>query len=403
MQENLKLSNRITELEESKTIAMARLSRDLKKAGKDIISLSLGEPDFVTPTEILEGAKKAIDDGFTFYPPVNGFLDLREAIANKFKTENDLDYSTDQIVVSNGAKQCLINTFLCTLNPGDEVIIPTPFWVSYLSMAQLSGASVKYIDTTIDADFKITAEQLENAITSKTKAFVFSSPSNPTGAAYTKEELAELVKVFEKHPQVIIISDEIYEHLNFAFKHGSIANFSSMKDRTVVINGVSKAYAMTGWRIGYMAAPEHIAKACQKLQGQFTSGACSVAQKTALAALKSDKQLLTRLNTLFKQRRDNLIEKIKCIDGFKVNKPEGAFYLFPEVSSYFNTQIGDKKISNANDLCMYLLEDAGVSMIPGDAFGSPNNIRIAYAISEEVINKAIDRVNHSLQKLNSFA
>ncbi|NNM16485.1 MAG: pyridoxal phosphate-dependent aminotransferase [Bacteroidia bacterium] len=403
MQENLKLSNRITELEESKTIAMARLSRDLKKAGKDIISLSLGEPDFVTPTEILEGAKKAIDDGFTFYPPVNGFLDLREAIANKFKTENDLDYSTDQIVVSNGAKQCLINTFLCTLNPGDEVIIPTPFWVSYLSMAQLSGASVKYIDTTIDADFKITAEQLENAITSKTKAFVFSSPSNPTGAAYTKEELAELVKVFEKHPQVIIISDEIYEHLNFAFKHGSIANFSSMKDRTVVINGVSKAYAMTGWRIGYMAAPEHIAKACQKLQGQFTSGACSVAQKTALAALKSDKQLLTRLNTLFKQRRDNLIEKIKCIDGFKVNKPEGAFYLFPEVSSYFNAQIGDKKISNANDLCMYLLEDAGVSMIPGDAFGSPNNIRIAYAISEEVINKAIDRVNHSLQKLNSFA
>ncbi|NNC84718.1 MAG: pyridoxal phosphate-dependent aminotransferase [Bacteroidia bacterium] len=403
MQENLKLSNRITELEESKTIAMARLSRDLKKAGKDIISLSLGEPDFVTPTEILEGAKKAIDDGFTFYPPVNGFLDLREAIANKFKTENDLDYSTDQIVVSNGAKQCLINTFLCTLNPGDEVIVPTPFWVSYLSMAQLSGASVKYIDTTIDADFKITAEQLENAITSKTKAFVFSSPSNPTGAAYTKEELAELVKVFEKHPQVIIISDEIYEHLNFAFKHGSIANFSSMKDRTVVINGVSKAYAMTGWRIGYMAAPEHIAKACQKLQGQFTSGACSVAQKTALAALKSDKQLLTRLNTLFKQRRDNLIEKIKCIDGFKVNKPEGAFYLFPEVSSYFNAQIGDKKISNANDLCMYLLEDAGVSMIPGDAFGSPNNIRIAYAISEEVINKAIDRVNHSLQKLNSFA
>lgn len=397
------LSQRILELQESQTLAMAKLSRTLKQAGKDIISLSLGEPDFVTPPEILKGAKKAIDDGYTFYPPVNGFLDLREAIVEKFKNENNLDYSIDQIVVSNGAKQSLINTMLCIINPGDEVIIPAPYWVSYLSMAQLSGGVSKFINTTIESDFKITAEQLADAITPKTKAFIFSSPCNPTGSVYSKEELAKLVKVFEKYPNITIISDEIYEHLNFASEHVSIASFESVKEQTVVINGVSKSYAMTGWRIGYMAASTEIAKACEKIQGQFTSGACSVAQKTALAALQSDKLLLRKLNALFKSRRDNLIDKIKCIDGIKVNKPDGAFYLFPEVSAYFNTQIGDRKITNGNDLCMYLLEDAGVSMIPGDAFGSPNNIRISYATSEEIINKAIDRVNHSLQKLNSFA
>ena len=330
-------------------------------------------------------------------------MDLREAIVEKFKNENNLDYSIDQIVVSNGAKQSLINTMLCIINPGDEVIIPAPYWVSYLSMAQLSGGVSKFINTTIESDFKITAEQLADAITPKTKAFIFSSPCNPTGSVYSKEELAKLVKVFEKYPNITIISDEIYEHLNFASEHVSIASFESVKQQTVVINGVSKSYAMTGWRIGYMAASTEIAKACEKIQGQFTSGACSVAQKTALAALQSDKLLLRKLNSLFKSRRDNLIDKIKCIDGIKVNKPDGAFYLFPEVSAYFNTQIGDRKITNGNDLCMYLLEDAGVSMIPGDAFGSPNNIRISYATSEEIINKAIDRVNHSLQKLNSFA
>ena len=397
------LSRRVLELQESQTLAMAKLSRTLKQAGKDIISLSLGEPDFVTPPEILAGAKKAINDGYTFYPPVNGFLDLRQAIKEKFKTENNLDYSIDQIVVSNGAKQGLINTMLSIINPGDEVIIPTPYWVSYLSMAQLSEGVSKFIRTTIDSDFKITPQQLEDAITPKTKAFIFSSPCNPTGSVYSKAELSELVKVFEKHPNIIIISDEIYEHLNFASEHVSIANFDSVKEQTVVVNGVSKSYAMTGWRIGYIAAPLEIAKACEKIQGQFTSGACSIAQKTALAALQSDKQLLKKLNSLFKNRRNNLFDKIKCIDGFKLNKPDGAFYLFPEVSAYFNTQIDDRKITNAKDLCMYLLDDAGVSMIPGDAFGSPNNIRISYATSEEIINKAIDRVNHSLQKLNSFA
>jgi aspartate aminotransferase len=393
------LSDRINTLSESQTIGMAKLSRELSAKGVDVINLSLGEPDFVTPEHIREAAKKAIDAGFTHYTPISGYPELRKAVAEKFKRENNLTYGPEQVVVSTGAKQSIANVILSLVNPGDEVIIPLPYWVSYIELVKLSEGIVVPMPTKIESDFKITPAELEAAITSKTKLFVYSSPCNPTGSVYTREELAALVKVFEKHPHVLILSDEIYEHINFLNHHVSIAEFDSIKDRVIVVNGLSKSFAMTGWRIGYIGAPKWIADACDKMQGQFTSGTCSISQKAAECALTSDLKPTLDMQAAFRRRRDLVVKLMKEIPGLKVNHPQGAFYVFPDVSFFLGKSNGEYKIKNATDLCMYLLNKAHVSIVTGEAFGAPEHVRFSYAASDDLLVEAIRRMKEALSQL----
>lgn len=393
------LSQRVQQLAESQTIGMAKLSRELASKGIDVINLSLGEPDFVTPSHIREAAKKAIDDGFTFYPPIAGYAELRKAISTKFQRENQLDYKPDQVVVSTGAKQAIANVVLCLVNPGDEVIIPLPYWVSYIEIVKLAEGKTVAVNTTVEADFKMTAEQLEAAITPRTKLLIFSSPCNPTGSVYTREELEAIAKVLARHPQVYILSDEIYEHINFLDAHQSIAQFESVRDRVIIVNGVSKGYAMTGWRIGYIGAPKFIADACDKMQGQFTSAASSIAQKAAEAALNLDNRPTLDMRDAFLRRRDLVIEGLKKIPGLRLNQPKGAFYVFPDISSYFGKSDGTTTIHNATDLCMYLLNTGHVSVVTGEAFGAPNCFRLSYAASDDKLKEAVRRIGDALAKL----
>ncbi|MBK9525513.1 MAG: pyridoxal phosphate-dependent aminotransferase [Bacteroidetes bacterium] len=393
------LSRRVTSLAESQTIGMSKLSRELSAKGIDIVNLSLGEPDFVTPLHIREAAKKAIDEGYTFYPPISGYAELRKAISAKFKRENNLDYAPDQVVVSTGAKQSIANVVLCLVNPGDEVIIPLPYWVSYIEIVKLAEGITVPISAGIESEFKITPAQLEAAITPKTKLFIFSSPCNPTGSVYTKAELKALADVFAKHPGIFILSDEIYEHINFLDAHQSIAQFDFLKDRVIIVNGVSKGYAMTGWRIGYIGAPKYIADACDKMQGQFTSAASSIAQKAAEAALTLDNHPTMEMKDAFLRRRNLVLGLMKDIPGIILNEPKGAFYLFPDVSSYFGKSDGETRINNASDLCMYLLHKGHVSLVTGDAFGEPNCVRFSYAAADEKLIEAVKRIRQALSLL----
>ncbi len=393
------LSARVNELEESQTIGMAKLCRELAEKGFDVINLSLGEPDFDTPAHIRDAAKKAIDEGYTHYPPVAGFSELRKVISEKFRRENNLEYAPSQIVVSTGAKQAIANAVLSLVNKGEEVVIPMPYWVSYIEIVKLAEGKTVFIPTTMENDFKISPEQLEKAITKKTRMFMFSSPCNPTGSVYTKEELAALAKVFEKHEGVYILSDEIYEHINYNGKHESIAQFPSINERVIVVNGVSKSFAMTGWRIGYIGASLKIAQACDKMQGQFTSGASSVSQKAAEAALANGLSSTREMRDAFLRRRNLMLSLLRAIPNIKVNKPSGAFYLFPDVSFYLGKSDSEKKIDNVNDLCMYLLYKAHVSTVPGTAFGEEKCIRISYSASDEMIQKAVERIHSALTAL----
>lgn len=394
------LSDRINNLAESQTIGMAKKARELAAKGVNVINLSFGEPDFQTPQHIKEAAKKAMDDGFTFYTPVSGYLDLRQAIADKLKRDNNLDYKTENIVVSTGAKQSIANAVLCLLNPGDEVIIPTPYWVSYSEIIKLAEAKPIYVRGTLANDFKITPEQLKNAITSKTKMLIYSSPCNPTGSVYTAEELKAIAEVLKAHPEIVVIADEIYEYINFTGKHASMAAIDYMKPRTVTVNGVSKGFAMTGWRIGYIAAEKFIADACDKMQGQFTSGTCSIAQRATLAAYKGSLDSAIEMSNAYLRRRDLVLGMMKEIPGLKTNTPQGAFYIFPDVTYYFGKTDGVTKINTAEDLCMYLLNDAHVSLVTGEAFGDPDCIRFSYAASDENLVIAMNRIKESLAKLN---
>jgi aspartate aminotransferase len=390
------LSDRINSLATSQTLAMAALARELKAQGKDIISLSLGEPDFNTPDFIKEAAKKAIDENYSTYTPVDGYVELKEAICRKFKRDNNLDYKPANIVVSTGAKQSLYNIAQVMLNDGDEVILPAPYWVSYYEIIKLSGGVPVEVPTSVETDFKMTAEQLERAITPKTKMMWFSSPCNPSGSVYNREELTAISKVLEKHPQVYIVSDEIYEHINFSGTFCSIGSIPGLFDRTITVNGVAKAFAMTGWRIGYIGAPEFIAKACTKMQGQVTSGANSIAQRATITAVDADPSVLNEMVTAFKNRRDLVVGLTKAIPGLKINVPEGAFYVFPDVSSYFGKTLRGKLIANADDFSMYLLAEANVATVTGDAFGNPNCIRISYATSEALLSEAFKRIKEAL-------
>ena len=395
----MELSERINVLVESQTLVMAKLSRELKEKGHSIISLSLGEPDFVTPGHICNAAKLAMDEGFTYYTPVAGFADLRQAIVEKFKNENQLDFTIDQIVVSTGAKQSIANIVMCLINPGDEVIIPRPYWVSYSQIIVLAGGIPVFVDADITTDFKVTARQIEAAITPKTKLFVFSSPCNPSGSIFSKIELQSIAQMFAQYPDIYILSDEIYEHINFIGKHESIAQFPVIKNNVIVVNGVSKAYAMTGWRLGYMAAPVELAKACEKMQGQFTSGASAISQKAAVAALRGSREHILEMQHSYLRRRNLVIANLKDIPGLKVNQPQGAFYVFPDVSAFFGTANGDVVINSANDLAMYLLNDAKVAVVTGEAFGNDNCIRISYATSDNLLVEACERIRKSLSKL----
>ena len=390
------LSDRIKNLSTSQTLAMAALARDLKAQGKDIISLSLGEPDFPTPDFIKEAAKKAIDDNYSNYTPVDGYLELKEAIARKFKRDNNLIYKPSQIVVSTGAKQSLFNIANVLLNPGDECILPAPYWVSYSEIVKMCEAVPVEVPTSIESDFKITPSQLENAISPRTKLLMFSSPCNPSGSVYSKEELTALAKVLDKHPGIYVVSDEIYEHINFSGIHFSIAEIPSLYERTITVNGVSKAFAMTGWRIGYIGAPEFIAKACTKMQGQITSGANSIAQRATIAAVEATPDKIAYMVAEFKKRRDLVVGLLQEIKGLKTNNPGGAFYVFPDVSYFFGKTLRGKKIENANDFSMYLLSEANVATVTGDAFGNPNCIRLSYATSEDLLIKAISRIKDVL-------
>lgn len=396
----LQTSDALNRVTESATIKMAQLSRDLAAKGVNVISLSLGEPDFNTPKHIKEAAKAAIDSGkYDSYSPISGYLDLKQAICEKLKRDNNLEYKPENIVVSTGAKQSLANLFIGFLNPGDEVVIPAPFWVSYPEQVKLCGATPVYIPTSVDADFKMTAEQLEKAITPKTKFLVYSSPSNPTGSVYTKEEIESFVAVLERHPHVYVISDEIYEHINYTGKHVSIAEFPGMKDRTIIVNGQAKGYAMTGWRIGYIAAPAYIAKACDKLQGQITSGTNSVAQHATITALLGDQEPTHQFRLAFEKRRDLVLGMLKEIPNVKCNKPQGAFYVFPDMSAYFGKDFNGEMIKDADDLCLYLLHEGHVAAVSGTGFGAPECIRFSYAASEENLTEAFRRVKAALEKL----
>ncbi|RZK75498.1 MAG: pyridoxal phosphate-dependent aminotransferase [Pedobacter sp.] len=379
---------------------MAKLGRELSAKGIDVINLSFGEPDFFTPEFVKEAAKTAIDENYSYYTPVSGYPDLRKSVADKLKRENNLSYTFDQIVVSTGAKQSLANAVMCLVDPGDEVIVPTPYWVSYSEMIKLAEGDTVFINATVENNFKITGAELEAAITPKTKLFMFSSPCNPTGSVYSEEELADLVAVFEKYPNIYIISDEIYEHINFVGKHASIAEFDSIKDRVILINGFSKSYAMTGWRVGYMAANKEIANACDKLQGQITSGTSSIAQRAALAAYEGGLESVNEMVAEFKNRRDIVYSLLSQVPGVKVNLPDGAFYFFPEIKSYFGKSSGDIQINTAEDLSLYLLNEAHVSTVTGEAFGNEDCIRISYAASEDQLRKAVSRISEALAKLS---
>lgn len=390
------LSDRVNRLSYSQTFVMSNKARELKAQGINVISLTLGEPNFEIPEFIRESAIKAINDGVKSYTPVPGYLELRKAIANKFKRDNNLEYKPDQIVVSNGGKQSIINVLLSIINDGDEVIVPAPYWVSYYEMVKLAGGENIVVTTTIDTDFKITPEQLENAITPKTKAFLFSSPCNPSGTVYTKEELYALAKVLEKHPNVIIISDEIYEYINYEGKHESIAQFPEVFNQTVTINGVSKSYAMTGWRIGYLGGPKWLTDACDKIQGQMTSGANCIAQMASITAIEADPSVINYMIDGFKKRRELVYNLLHEIPGFKVNKPAGAFYFFPDVSFYFGKTIQGRKITNSDDFALLLLEKAHVATVGGVCFGDSNCIRLSYAASEEDLIEALKRIKNTL-------
>jgi aspartate aminotransferase len=396
----MNLAQRVDYINEPQTIAMAKLGRELAAQGFDIISLSLGEPDFTTPQHIKDAAKDAIDNNFSYYTPVAGIPELREAIVNKFKRDNNLHFTSDQILVSTGAKHCIMNAMMALVNSGDEVIIPTPYWVSYSEMARLIEGVPVFIEATVEQQYKINAQQLEAAISPKSKMFIFSSPCNPTGSVYSNEELTALVSVFEKHPNIYIISDEIYEFINFVGKHQSIGCFENIKDRVITINGLSKGYAMTGWRLGYMAAHPAITKACEKIQSQFTSATSSITQKAAVAALNGDMKPSEEMVKAFKRRRELILQEVKQIPNWVCNNPEGAFYLFPDVSYYFGKSFEGKTINTATDLCMYLLHNAHVSMVTGEAFGAPKCIRISYATSDEKIVEAMHRIKKALGKLN---
>lgn len=395
-------SLRLQGVEESSTLAMAALAREYKAKGVDVISLSLGEPDFKTPTNICEGAKEAIDSGKYFsYPPVPGYLDFREAISEKFKNENGLNYSPSEIIVSNGVKHSITNVMFSILNPGDEVIVFAPFWVSYSAIISLADGIPKYINTTIKNDFKPTNDQLEEAISTKTKAIIFSSPCNPTGTVFTKEELEGYRNILVNHPDIYVISDEIYEHINFTDEHASFGSLKGMNDRTITMNGFSKGFAMTGWRLGYIGAPAKIAKSINKMQGQTTSANCSIAQRAGLTALRGGNESALNMKKEYLKRRNIVFDLLSKIDKIKVNKPQGAFYFFPEISNYLGNKTQDgKKINSANDLALYLLEDAKVSLVPGEDFGAPNCIRISYAASEEELIEATQRIEKSLSKLS---
>jgi len=396
------LSNRINNLSESETLAMTRKSRELKAKGFDVINLSIGEPDFNTPTYIKDAAKEALDQNYTFYPPVPGYPDLREAISRKFKRDNNLDYPADQIVVSTGGKQALANAILSLINPGDEVIVPIPFWVSYKEIIKLAEGKAVFIPTSIENNFKITPDQLEKAITPKTKMLIFSSPCNPSGSVYSKDELKGIAEVVAKHENIFIISDEIYEHIIFTGQHQSIAQFDFIKERVITVNGVSKGFAMTGWRLGYIGAPKIIAKACDKLQGQFTSATCSISQRAAIAAMNTDPTQspdLKMMRKAFHERRDLMLGLLNEIPGIKTNVPDGAFYIFPDISAYFGKTNGKITINNATDLCNYLLETVYVALVPGDAFGDPRCIRFSYATSNDKLIEAAKRIKKALVEL----
>jgi aspartate aminotransferase len=390
------LSDRVNRLPVSQTLAMAAKARELKAQGKDIISLSLGEPDFNTPGFIKDAAIKAIQDNYNSYTPVNGYLDLREAICNKFERDNKLTYNSNQVVVSTGAKQSLANVTMVLLNPGDEVLLPAPYWVSYEAMVNLAEAIPVKISTSIETDFKITPKQLEEAITPKTKLIFFNSPNNPSGSVYSEEEYRALAVVLEKHPNIFVISDEIYEHILFKGKNFSFARINSMYNRTITVNGVSKSFAMTGWRIGYIGAPEWIAKACTKFQGQITSGANCIAQRATIAALQAPVSKIKYMVDEFKTRRDLVLNLLSKIEGFKLNIPEGAFYVFPDISYFFGKTIKGVKINNATDFSLFLLKYANVATVTGDAFGQPNCIRLSYATSQNLLKEAIKRIEKVL-------
>jgi len=396
------LANRIQYLAESETLAMSRKSRELKAEGHDVINLSLGEPDFFTPDYIKDAAKAGIDQNFTFYSPVAGYEDLRKAICVKLKRDNHLDYDCNQIVVSTGAKQSIANVMLSLINPGDEVLVPAPYWVSYKEIIKVAEGKAVFIPASIENNFKVTPQQLEAAITSKTRLLIYSSPCNPTGSVYSREELKGIAEVIFKYPEITIIADEIYEHINFVGKHESICQFDFIKDRVVLVNGVSKGYAMTGWRIGFIAAPLAIAKACDKLQGQFTSGASSIAQRAALTAFitePSSTNDMAIMQKAFRERRDLMLKLLAEIPGIKLNHPDGAFYIFPDISWYFGKSDGNITIKNANDLCMYLLNKVFVALVPGDAFGDPNCLRFSYATSTDKLTEAARRIKVALREL----
>ena len=393
------LSNRLNRLAPSATLAMSQKSSEMKAQGIDVINMSVGEPDFNTPDHIKEAAKKAIDENYSRYSPVPGYPELRKAIVAKLKNENGLEYGINEILVSNGAKQSVCNTVMALCNDGDEVIIPAPYWVSYPQMAKLAGAEPVIVNAGFEQNFKMTPEQLEAAITPQTRMLILCSPSNPTGSVYSQEELDALAKVILSHEELYVLADEIYEHINYVGKHASIAKAEGMRERTIIVNGVSKAYAMTGWRIGYIAAPEWIVKGCNKLQGQYTSGPCSVSQKAAEAAYTMDQTCVETMRQAFQRRRDLIVELAKDIPGLEVNVPEGAFYLFPKCSSFYGKACGDKVINNSTDLAMFLLEEGHVATVGGDAFGDPECFRMSYATSDDNIREAMKRIKETLAKL----
>ncbi len=395
----VQLSDRLNRLAPSATLAMSQKSSEMKAQGVDVINMSVGEPDFNTPDHIKEAAKQAIDDNYSRYSPVPGYADLRKAIVAKLKRENNLDYTINEVLVSNGAKQSVCNTVMALVNPGDEVIIPAPYWVSYPQMVKLAGGTPVIVNAGFEQDFKMTPEQLEAAITPRTRLLILCSPSNPTGSVYSKDELAGLAEVIKRHDGMFVLADEIYEHINYVGHHESIAQFEGMKERSIIVNGVSKAYAMTGWRIGYIAAPEWIVKGCNKLQGQYTSGPCSVSQKAAEAAYNSSQECVETMRLAFERRRNLIVKLAKEIPGLEVNVPEGAFYLFPKCSSFFGKRDGDRVINNSTDLAMYLLEVGHVATVGGDAFGDPDCFRMSYATSDDNIREALKRIKDTLARL----
>ena len=394
------ISDRVNRLSESATIAMARKARELKSQGIDIISLSLGEPDFNTPDFIKDAAKEGIDKNFSKYMPVNGYQDLREAISDKFKRDNSIGYSTEQIVVSTGAKQSIANVVLSLINPGDEVIVPAPYWVSYAEIIKMAEGIPVFIETSIKNDFKISPLELKDAITSKTKMMIYSSPCNPSGSIYSKQELRSLADVLVNYPSITVLSDEIYEHINFTGSYFSIGAFPDMYNQVVTINGVSKSFAMTGWRLGYIGAPLHIAQACTKIQGQFTSGTSGISQRAAIAAVSAEPSVVHEMRDAFLTRRDFILKELNKINGININKPQGAFYVFPDVSAFFNKSYGGFNVTNSDQLAMYILETAKVAVVTGNAFGSPNCIRISYASSMVKLKEAMDRIATALNNLN---